>query len=102
MNRKNFSLKVIKIFSPCDQSLKSQLRVQLAPSIEHQVSAMVAIMVRYVSVLSNSQKLKKILINFRYNWRQFAVVTSDIAGHDDFVQAVREEVTHMREDLNIK
>ena len=26
------------------QSLKSQLRVQLAPSIEHQVSAMVAIM----------------------------------------------------------
>ena len=30
----------------CDQSLKSQLRVQLAPSIEHQVSAMVAIMVR--------------------------------------------------------
>ena len=31
------------------QSLKSQLRVQLAPSIEHQVSAMVAIMVRWVS-----------------------------------------------------
>lgn len=28
------------------QSLKSQLRVQLAPSIEHQVSAMVAILVR--------------------------------------------------------
>jgi len=65
------------------RSLKSQLRVQLAPSIEHQVSAMVAIMVRY-------------------NWRQFAVVTSGIAGHDDFVQAVREEVTHMREDRNIK
>ena len=31
------------------QSLKSQLRVQLAPSIEHQVSAMVAIMVRWVT-----------------------------------------------------
>ena len=38
----------------------------------------------------------------RYNWKQFAVVTSDIAGHDDFVQAVREEVSHMKEDLNIK
>ena len=30
------------------------------------------------------------------------MVTSDIAGHDDFVQAVREEVSHMKEDLNIK
>ena len=38
----------------------------------------------------------------RYNWRQFAVVTSDIAGHDDFVQAVREEVITMREERNIK
>ena len=42
------------------------------------------------------------LKHFRYNWKQFAVVTSDIAGHDDFVQAVREEVSHMKEDLNIK
>ena len=39
---------------------------------------------------------------FRYNWRQFAVVTSDIAGHDDFVQAVREEVGRMKEELSIK
>ena len=38
----------------------------------------------------------------RYNWRQFAVVTSDIAGHDDFIQAVREEVSRMKEELNIK
>ena len=38
----------------------------------------------------------------RYHWRQFAVVTSDIAGHDDFVQAVREEVGRMREELSIK
>ena len=22
----------------------------------------------------------------RYNWQQFSVVTSDVAGHDDFVQ----------------
>jgi hypothetical protein len=25
----------------------------------------------------------------RYKWHQFSVVTSQIAGHDDFVQAVR-------------
>ena len=41
-------------------------------------------------------------LTFRYNWKQFAVVTSDIAGHDDFIQAVREEVITMREDLNFK
>lgn len=28
----------------------------------------------------------------RYKWHQFSVVTSQIAGHDDFVQAVREHV----------
>ena len=42
------------------------------------------------------------IVPFRYHWRQFAVVTSDIAGHDDFVQAVREEVGRMREELSIK
>ena len=38
----------------------------------------------------------------RYHWSKFAVVTSDIAGHDDFVQAVREEVGRMWEELSIK
>lgn len=28
----------------------------------------------------------------RYKWHQFSVVTSAIAGHDDFIQAVRERV----------
>ena len=32
----------------------------------------------------------------RYNWRQFSIVTSEIAGHDDFVQAVRDKVAAMR------
>lgn len=31
----------------------------------------------------------------RYKWHQFSVVTSQIAGHDDFVQAVREHVAAM-------
>lgn len=31
----------------------------------------------------------------RYKWHQFSVVTSQIAGHDDFVQAVREHVVDM-------
>ena len=47
--------------------------LQLAPSVDHQVSAMLSIM-------------------DRYNWRQFGIVTSEIAGHDDFVQAVRDRV----------
>lgn len=47
--------------------------LQLAPSVDHQVLAMLSIM-------------------DRYNWRQFGIVTSEIAGHDDFVQAVRDRV----------
>lgn len=33
----------------------------------------------------------------RYKWHQFSVVTSQIAGHDDFVQAVRERVAEMQD-----
>lgn len=33
----------------------------------------------------------------RYKWHQFSVVTSQIAGHDDFVQAVRESVVEMQD-----
>lgn len=32
----------------------------------------------------------------RYKWHQFSVVTSQIAGHDDFIQAVRERVSEMQ------
>lgn len=52
---------------------QSRLQVQLAPSIEHQSAAMLSILERY-------------------KWHQFSIVTSQIAGHDDFVQAVRENV----------
>ncbi|CAB4054151.1 GRIN2B [Lepeophtheirus salmonis] len=45
--------------------------LQLAPSVAHQVSALLSIL-------------------DRYNWNQFGIVTSDIAGHDDFVQAIRD------------
>lgn len=57
---------------------QSRLQVQLAPSIEHQAAAMLSILERY-------------------KWHQFSVVTSQIAGHDDFVQAVRERVNAMQE-----
>lgn len=53
-------------------------QVQLAPSIEHQAAAMLSILERY-------------------KWHQFSIVTSQIAGHDDFVQAVRERVNDMQE-----
>lgn len=33
----------------------------------------------------------------RYKWHQFSVVTSQIAGHDDFIQAVRERVADMQD-----
>ncbi|XP_069700780.1 glutamate receptor ionotropic, NMDA 2B-like [Periplaneta americana] len=50
---------------------QSSLQLQLAPSLEHQTAAMLGILERY-------------------KWHQFAIVTSQIAGHDDFIQAVRE------------
>lgn len=57
---------------------KNKLQVQLAPSIEHQSAAMLSILERY-------------------KWHQFSIVTSHIAGHDDFVQAVRERVNEMQD-----
>lgn len=57
---------------------QSTLQLQLAPSIEHQSAAMLSILERY-------------------KWHQFSVVTSQIAGHDDFVQAVRERVAQMQD-----
>lgn len=56
---------------------QSTMQVQLAPSIEHQSAAMLSILERY-------------------KWHQFSIVTSQIAGHDDFVQAVRERVNEMQ------
>lgn len=53
------------------------MQVQLAPSIEHQATAMLSILERY-------------------KWHQFSIVTSQIAGHDDFVQAVRERVNDVQ------
>lgn len=53
------------------------MQLQLAPSIEHQTAAMLSILERY-------------------KWHQFSVVTSQIAGHDDFIQAVRERVSEMQ------
>ncbi|XP_023245699.1 glutamate receptor ionotropic, NMDA 2B-like [Copidosoma floridanum] len=57
---------------------RSSLHLQLAPSIEHQTAAMLSILERY-------------------KWHQFSVVTSQIAGHDDFVQAVRERISETQE-----
>lgn len=56
---------------------QSSLQLQLAPSLEHQTAAMLSILERY-------------------KWHQFSVVTSLIAGHDDFIQAVRERVSAMQ------
>ncbi|XP_012283950.2 glutamate receptor ionotropic, NMDA 2B [Orussus abietinus] len=57
---------------------QSSLQLQLAPSLEHQTAAMLSILERY-------------------KWHQFSVVTSQIAGHDDFIQAVREGISDMQD-----
>ncbi len=49
--------------------------LQLAPSLHHQVSALLSILARY-------------------KWKHFGVLTSEIAGHDDFVQAIRDKIVH--------
>ncbi|XP_037796570.1 glutamate receptor ionotropic, NMDA 2B-like isoform X2 [Penaeus monodon] len=56
----------------------SSPQLQLAPSIEHQAAAMLSILQRY-------------------SWPKFAVVTSLIAGHNDFIQALRELVLELPE-----
>merc|ERR1719367_420769 len=63
--------------SGLERRSQTRLQLQLAPSVEHQVAAMLSILVRY-------------------NWQQFSVVTSEIAGHDDFKQAVRDKVAEMK------
>ncbi|KAG8225213.1 hypothetical protein J437_LFUL012688 [Ladona fulva] len=57
---------------------QSSLQLQLAPSLEHQTAAMLSILERY-------------------KWHQFSIVTSQIAGHDDFVQAIRERILEMQD-----
>ncbi|KAJ8676354.1 hypothetical protein QAD02_012141, partial [Eretmocerus hayati] len=57
---------------------RGNLHLQLAPSIEHQAAAMLSILERY-------------------KWHQFSIVTSQIAGHDDFIRAVRECISDSHE-----
>jgi ionotropic glutamate receptor NMDA 2B len=63
---------------PLQRVSQSSLQLQLAPSLEHQTAAMLSILERY-------------------KWHQFSIVTSQIAGHDDFMQAVRERTTEMQD-----
>jgi len=67
-----------KILILFQRASRSSLQLQLAPSLEHQTAAMLSILERY-------------------KWHQFSVVTSQIAGHDDFIQAVRERVADMQD-----
>jgi hypothetical protein len=69
------------VFAFAEQKVsRYNLRLQLAPSIEHQCGAMLSVLVRY-------------------NWHQFAIVTSQIAGHNDFIQAVRDKVLEREEEF---
>lgn len=68
---------ILRIFIAERTASQSTMQVQLAPSIEHQSAAMLSILERY-------------------KWHQFSIVTSQIAGHDDFIQAVRERVNDVQ------
>ena len=55
------------------QRTAGSLVLQLAPTSSHQANAMLSLLKRY-------------------SWRQFAIVTSQVAGYNDFIQAVRDAV----------
>ncbi|KAG8291357.1 Glutamate receptor ionotropic, NMDA 2B [Homalodisca vitripennis] len=61
---------------------QSSLQLQLAPSLEHQTAAMLSILERY-------------------KWHRFSIVTSQIAGHDDFIQAIRERISDMQDRFKL-
>ncbi|XP_035210254.1 glutamate receptor ionotropic, NMDA 2B-like, partial [Stegodyphus dumicola] len=50
--------------------------LQMAPSVEHQAEAMLSIL-------------------RRYSWHSFAVVTTKLGGHEDFVRALRDLIQKM-------
>lgn len=55
----------------------------MAPPIEHQIRAMIAILKRY-------------------NWSNFGIVRSKMAGSVDFVQLVQQEVDDTNEDRSFR
>lgn len=57
--------------------------MQLAPSIEDQASAILDILVVY-------------------DWKQFSIVTTPLAGHEDFEQAVRRQMLDYEKKIKIK
>ncbi|KAF2368868.1 Receptor ligand binding region [Trinorchestia longiramus] len=59
--------------SGLEQASQTGLILQLAPSIHHQAHAMLSILVQY-------------------QWHAFTIITSQIAGHTDFVETILEKV----------
>ncbi|CAM1303375.1 GRIN2B (predicted) [Pycnogonum litorale] len=60
--------------SGLDLNVAGQMVVQMAPTVKHQVAAMLTIL-------------------NRYNWTQFSVLTSKVNGHHVFIQTVRDQVS---------
>ena len=56
----------------------NNFQVQMAPSIQHQAEAILSIL-------------------RRYEWHQFAVITTQIAGKSNFIQAIRELIITMED-----
>lgn len=66
--------------SGLEQKASKGLLIQLAPSVNHQSAAMLSILKRY-------------------SWHQFSIVTTHIAGHDNFILAVRDEMERMHNEF---
>lgn len=64
------------------QDLSKLRMLQMAPPIEHQIRAMLALLKRY-------------------NWSKFGVVTSKIAGSNEFLQQVQQQIDE-NEDRSFK
>lgn len=52
------------------QTMQEARTLQIAPTIQHQTQAMLKLLTRY-------------------NWTDFAVVTTEVAGHQDFIASLR-------------
>ncbi len=58
----------------------SNLLLQLAPSVEHQAKAMLDLLIRY-------------------KWHQFAIITTKMPGHADFIQSIRDRILELQQVL---
>ena len=89
-----FVLRLTTVIPQRTSQFSSMSRIgmlQLAPSIDHQISAMFSILERSAEQSFSYCCLTDLYSPLRYNWYRFGIVTSHMAGHENFLQKVREK-----------